>query len=267
MLNFAKKIALDAGDIVKKFYYSDSLDIENKSEKDLVTEADKACEKFLVEKIKSEFPDHGILGEEGTAKEGKEYTWIIDPIDGTSNFAHKLPIFAISIGLEKNENGRKEIILGIVYNPVTGEFFYAEKGKGAFMEMIGANGINMESKKLHVSKEEKLSKSLLETGFHPGFPEIMKENFKYFEKLQLASHTVRRLGAASIDLAYVAAGYFDGYWELKLKPWDLAGGSLLVTEAGGKITRGDGSTFTIYSETLLATNGLIHDEMLGYLSE
>lgn len=267
MLNFAKKIALDAGDIVKKFYYSDSLNIENKSEKDLVTEADKACEKFLVEKIKKEFPDHGILGEEGTNKEGKEYTWMIDPIDGTSNFAHKLPIFAISIGLEKNENGRKEIILGIVYNPVTGEFFYAEKGKGAFMEMIGANGINMEPKRLCVSKEKKLSKSLLSTGFHPGYIDSMKENFKYFEKLQLASHTIRRLGAASIDLAYTAAGYFDGYWELKLKPWDLAAGSLLVTEAGGKITRINGSEFSMNDENILATNGLIHTAILEHLSQ
>ena len=133
------------------------------------------------------------------------------------------------------------------------------------MEIIGANGINMEPKRLKVSKEEKLSKSLLATGFHPAYIESMKENFKYFEKLQLASHTVRRLGAASIDLAYVAAGYFEGYWELKLKPWDLAAGTLLITEAGGELTRIDGSAFSIYGENILATNGRIHEEMLKYL--
>lgn len=266
MLNFAKQIALKAGDIVKKYYYSDNLVIENKSEKDLVTEADKACEKFIVEAINKEFPDHGILGEEGFSNDNtKDYTWIIDPIDGTSNFAHRLPIFAISIGLEKtNPDNSKEIILGIVYNPITGEFFYAEKGKGAYLEIIGANGINMEPKRLHVSKESKLSKSLLTTGFHPAFPELMKRNFAYFEKLQMASHTVRRLGAASIDLAYVAAGYFEGYWELKLKPWDMAAGVLLVTEAGGKITALNGPDFSIYDPEILATNNLIHEEMLTY---
>ncbi|MDP4008348.1 MAG: inositol monophosphatase family protein [Candidatus Peregrinibacteria bacterium] len=265
MLNFAKRIALEAGDIVKKYYYSDHLVIENKSEKDLVTEADKACEKFLVEAINKEFMGHGILGEEGFSNDNtKDYTWIIDPIDGTSNFAHRLPIFAISIGLE---NKNKEIILGIVYNPISGEFFSAEKGKGAYLEIIGANGINMEPKKLQVSKETKLSKSLLATGFHPAFPKMMKRNFKYFEELQMASHTIRRLGAASIDLAYTAAGYFEGYWELKLKPWDMAAGVLLVTEAGGKVSTLDNSDFSIYDPEILATNGLIHEEILTYFKQ
>ena len=283
MLNFAKQIVLEAGDIVKKYYYSENLKVENKSEKDLVTEADKACEEFLVKKIKAEYPSHNILGEEGTAeitaedmlnnitKSSEElplesYKWIIDPIDGTTNFAHRVPIFGISVGLEKTDKaGKTEIVLGIIYNPISGEFFYAEKGKGAYLEMIGANGINIEPKRLQVSKEKQLSKSLLTTGFHPAFPELMKRNFVYFEKIQMASQTVRRLGAASIDLAYVAAGYFEGYWELKLKPWDLAAGVLLVTEAGGKITALDGSDFSIYNPEILATNGSIHEELLKYL--
>ena len=277
MLEFAKRIALEAGEIVKKYYYSEDLVIENKSEKDLVTEADRACEKFLVDKIKAEFPKHEILGEENynnsvTSKDKRSetnntYKWILDPIDGTTNFAHKVPIFGISIGLEKTHtDGTKEIIVGVVHNPITGELFYAEKGGGAYLEMISGHGIHMEPKKLEVSSQNKLSKSLLATGFHPGYPELMEENFRHFEKLQLASQTVRRLGAASIDLAYTAAGYFEGYWELKLKPWDLAAGCLLVTEAGGHITRKDGSQFSIYSEDILATNGHIHQHIQQYLS-
>lgn len=303
MLEFAKQITLEAGEIVKKYYYAEELHIENKSEKDLVTEADKACEEFLIQKIKAEYPSHHILGEEGLAevtaddvlnmmkKDAQEmepvemnaepidttivpeelplesYKWIIDPIDGTTNFAHGVPLFGISIGIEKtNTDGSTEMIIGIIYNPVTGEFFYAEKGKGAYLEMIGANGITMEPKKLQVSSQTELSKSLLATGFHPGFPELMERNFEYFKKLQLASHTVRRFGAASIDLAYTAAGYFEGYWELKLKPWDLAAGVLLVEEAGGKITALDGSPCSIYDAEILATNGSIHEEMIEHLT-
>jgi len=267
MLEFAKQITLEAGEIVKKYYYSDNVKVENKSEKDLVTEADKECEKFLVQKIKAQYPDHDILGEEGTSGENEnaQYKWVLDPIDGTTNFAHKLPMFGISVGIEKYyEDGRTEIVVGVVYNPITGEFFYAEKGEGAYLEIVGSS---MEPKKLHISKVTELKKSLLATGFHPGYPDLMKKNFAYFEDLQLASHTVRRLGAASIDLAYVAAGYFAGYWELKLKPWDVAAGVLLVTEAGGKVTKLDGSPYSIYSEDILATNGLIHEEIETHLKK
>ncbi len=296
MLNFIKQIILEAGDLVKEYYYSDDLKIENKSEKDLVTEADKACEEFLIKKIKAEFPGHEILGEEGIAETTTEdvlnmmknspttelekeaaapidtnveleelplqnYKWIIDPIDGTTNFAHRVPIFAISIGLEKNG----EIIAGAIYNPITGELFSAEKGGGAYLEMIGATGIKTEPKRLQVSKMDS-HRALLATGFHPGYPEMFEKNIEFFKKIMHASHTVRRLGAAAIDLAYVAAGYFEGFWELKLNPWDVAAGALLVTEAGGHITHIDGSPYSIYNQNILATNGHIHEEMVKQLN-
>ena len=261
MLGFLQHIALEAGELVKKYYYKPNILIENKGEKDLVTEADKACETFLLKKIKEQYPEHGFLGEEGIGNDpGKQYVWIIDPIDGTSNFAHHLPIFGISIALEYEG----EITHGVVYNPISGEFFYAEKGKGAYLQIIGANGLKTDPKKLAVSKISNLIKGLVATGFNPSKSETMERNMEYFRRMLHSAHAVRRLGAASIDLAYVAAGYFEAYWEFSLKPWDVAAGILLVTEAGGTVSKIDGQPYSYYTDdNLLATNTELHPAMIS----
>ena len=218
----------------------------------LVTEADHAAEKAIIEKIRADFPHHQILSEEcGAIGEGQEYKWIIDPIDGTVNFANGIPICCVSIGLEYNG----EMILGAVYNPNMNEFYFAEKGYGA----------TLNQKKIQVSSKKEVISSCLVTGFPYTYLDEPNGPLQVFEKLIRKGIPVRRLGSAAIDLCWVAAGRFDGFYEHKLQAWDSAAGYLIVTEAGGKVTDFEGKAYSPYQPHILATNGLIHEELLKYV--
>ena len=250
MLSFAIETAQDAGKILLEKFGRD-IDISKKGDIDLVTEADLASEKFIIERIKNHYPKHSILAEEsGEAVfigESK-WKWIIDPLDGTTNFAHGYPCFCVTLAIEHKE----EIVIGVTYDPTRDELFYAEKGKGA----------SLNGKPVKVSETQKLSESLLVTGFPYNIAE--REDFaRHFVRMLLSSRAVRRDGAAAIDLAYVACGRFDGFWEEGLNPWDVAAGVLMIEEAGGQISYYDGSPVSIYTPPLCATNGFIHREMLA----
>lgn len=254
LLQIAKKLAHDAGKLALQIQ-ENGFEISTKSSwADMVTEADKACENLIIKTIKQNFPDHSILGEEsGKTEGGSEYKWIIDPIDGTTNFAHGLPIFGISIAIIKDGNP----IIGVVEIPALKETFWAQKGEGAFLN----------EKPIHVSDTQEISKSLLATGFP-----YKREGARYemaiklFNEFYKPCHGVRRLGAASIDLCFVAAGRFDGYWEYDLKPWDIAAGKIIIEEAGGQVTNMDGTTLDPKKEAILATNGHLHKEMLTQIA-
>jgi myo-inositol-1(or 4)-monophosphatase len=240
-------IAREAGALLLH-YFKQRVKIEYKGDVDLVTVADRSSEKLIVERVRAAWPDHDIVGEEGTRQEtGAEYRWYIDPLDGTTNFAHGYPVFCVSMGLER----RGEMVAGVLYDPTRNELFAAEKGKGAFL-----NGEPM-----RVSQTKRLAESLLGTGF-PSFKRHKNPNIHFYHQLTLHSHGVRRAGSAALDLANVACGRYDGFWELNLNPWDTSAGTLLVTEAGGVVTRFDGSPFRIDSKETLASNGLLHDELM-----
>jgi myo-inositol-1(or 4)-monophosphatase len=220
----------------------------------LVTEADHAAEKAIIEVIKSKFPGHYILTEEsGKLIQDSEYKWIVDPIDGTVNFAHGIPICCVSIGLEKNG----QIIMGAVYNPNLDEFFFAEKGKGATLNDTA----------IHVSEQTEVISAMLVTGFPYTYINMANGPLEIFERFIRKGVPVRRLGSAAIDLCWVAAGRFDGFYELKLEPWDSAAGYLIVEEAGGKVTDFNGEKYSVYQHRILATNGKIHDEMLDVINQ
>ncbi|MEO8403375.1 MAG: inositol monophosphatase family protein [Chitinophagaceae bacterium] len=218
-----------------------------------VTEADHASEKAIFEVIKSKFPDHYILSEEaGEIVQDSNYKWIVDPIDGTINFAHGIPLNCVSIGIEHNG----EMILGAVYNPHLNEFFLAEKGKGA----------TLNDKPIHVSNETEAIKACLVTGFPYTYINIPNGPLEIFERFIRKGVPVRRLGSAAIDLCWVACGRFDGFYEHKLEAWDSAAGYLIVEEAGGRVTDLVGNKFSPYQHKILATNGKIHDEMLDVIN-
>jgi myo-inositol-1(or 4)-monophosphatase len=254
MITVAIEAAQEAGHFLKsnvgKFR---QLERKIGQETNLVTEIDKQSEALIVNKIRAHFPDHAILGEEGGSSAGtSEYKWIIDPLDGTTNFTHGLPLFCVTIGIEY----RGEIIAGAIYDPNADELFTAEKGKGAFL-----NGT-----RIGVSKNETLINSLLVTGF----PYTIKENpgnvIQHFTTFLPLAQGVRRLGSAALDLAYVACGRFDGYWEVYLNAWDKAAGILLVQEAGGMVTDFyNDPRDIIYQPNTLASNGIIHAQMLEVL--
>jgi myo-inositol-1(or 4)-monophosphatase len=226
--------------------------VAHKSETNLVTEVDIAAERLIVSLIHEAFPDHAILAEEGYSRSARgPVTWIIDPLDGTTNYAHRYPVFAVSIGLEVEG----ELEWGVVYNPNLGEFFTARRGQGAF-----CNGT-----RLRVSETDALGSSLLSTGFGYELSKLERNNLGYFSEFMLRSRGVRRGGAAAIDYCYVAAGILDGYWELHLHPWDSAAGNLLVREAGGVTTDLDGNPASIYQPEIVASNGRIHEQMLSIL--
>ena len=218
-----------------------------------VTEADHAAEKAIFEVIKKDFPTHFILSEEaGEIKMDSEYKWIIDPIDGTINFANGIPICCVSIGVEHNG----KMVMGAVYNPLMNEFYFAEKGMGA----------SLNDKKIVVSSKEKVINSCLVTGFPYTYLDTPNGPLQVFEKLIRKGVPVRRLGSAAIDLCWVAAGRFDGFYEHKLQAWDSAAGFLIVEEAGGKVTDFNGNYYSVYQPGLIATNGLIHDELLAIVN-
>lgn len=218
-----------------------------------VTEADHASEKAIFEVIKNDFPNHFILSEEaGEIKMDSEYKWIIDPIDGTINFANGIPICCVSIGVEH----KGKIIMGAVYNPLMNEFYFAEKGLGA----------TLNNKKISVSNKTEVVNSCLVTGFPYTYLDTPNGPLQVFEKLIRKGIPVRRLGSAAIDLCWVAAGRFDGFYEHKLQAWDSAAGFLMVEEAGGKVTDYEGNYYDVYQPHILATNGKIHKEMLGIIN-
>ena len=232
----------------KEFTVSNKEGINN-----LVTEADHAAEKAILSVIYKNFPGHQILAEEtGEIKQDSTYKWIIDPIDGTVNFAHGIPLNCVSIGIEYET----EIVLAAVFNPHLNEFYFAEKGKGAFLN----------DKPIHVSDQDETSKSCLVTGFPYTYINMPNGPLEIFERFIRKGVPVRRLGSAAIDLCWVAAGRFDGFYEHKLEPWDSAAGYLIVEEAGGRVTDHEGNKFSVYQHRVLATNGKIHDEMLAVMS-
>ncbi len=228
-----------------------------KGEVDIVTEADRRSEQAVVARLRSHFPKHEIVAEEGGGSgtagaqgTGPRYCWYVDPLDGTTNFAHGYPCFCVSIGLAEISGGIEDLLVGVVLNPVSGELFTAVKGEGAFLN----------NKKIQVSSVERLATSLLATGF-PSVKRAQNPNIHYYWDFTLRSHGVRRDGSAALDLAGIACGRFDGFWEFGLKPWDTAAGILLVREAGGMATDFAGRPYRVGAQELLASNRRIHAEM------
>ena len=227
--------------------------IDYKGEINLVTEADRQSEEVILSIIKDNYPDHHILAEEtGESGNSSPFKWIIDPLDGTTNYAHGYPCFCVSLAIEYE----KEVIYGAVYDPVKDELFTAEKGKGAFL-----NG-----KEIKTSSTKQLDQSLLCTGFPYDVRDDMDSNMINFRTFLMKAQAVRRDGSAALDLCQTAAGRFDGFWEQKLFPWDVAAGGLLVTEAGGKLSNFKGENFSIYDNEIVASKGIIHDQMVEALS-
>tara|TARA_Y100001970_G_scaffold124890_2_gene154663 strand:- start:25854 stop:26660 length:807 start_codon:yes stop_codon:yes gene_type:complete len=253
-LEFAIKIAKEAGSIQMK-YFGNITSLEKKSTNiDLVTKADIESEKYIIKQINKRFPNHSILAEEsGNNSNNSEYLWIIDPLDGTTNFTHNLPIFAVSIGLVKKNIGT---ICAVVYNPAADKCFYAEHKKGAYLN----------KKAIKCTSSNTLSNSLLATGFPYLHDDRYDLSFEIFKEFYDRTRGIRRLGAASLDLCFVAMGRFDGYYEYKLKAWDICAGSLIAIEAGAKVTDWDNSKLPSDGSRILATNGLIHDEMVKILT-
>ena len=247
--------ATEAGAVELRRYFNNAdLKISNKEGvNNWVTEADHAAEKAIMDAIAAVYPDHFILSEEtGEIKTDSEYKWIIDPIDGTINFASGIPICAISIGLEKNG----EMIMGAVYNPFINEFFFAEKGMGA----------TLNNNKISVTQKKEVLHSCLVTGFPYSYLDEPNGPLQVFERFIRKGVPVRRLGSAAIDLCWVAAGRFEGFYEHKLSAWDVAAGFLIVQEAGGKVTDMTGNPYSPYHHQIVATNGLIHEELLEVIN-
>jgi len=242
--------AVQAGAAQLQHYFNGNFKITNKEGiNNLVTEADHAAEKAIIEVIQQAHPEHFILSEEtGEIKTDSEIKWIIDPIDGTVNFANGIPLCCVSIGVEKEG----QMILGAVYNPFMNELFFAQKGMGSYLN----------DKQIHVSDKSTVIKSCLVTGFPYTYLDSPNGPIQVFEKLIRQGIPVRRLGSAAIDLCWVAAGRFDGFYEHSLQAWDSAAGFLLVEEAGGKVTDFEGNYYSPYQPHILATNGKIHDELL-----
>ncbi len=250
-------IAREAGALLIH-YFSQHLKIEYKGDADLVTAADRAAEKLIRERITQKWPGHDVLGEEqGLNDQGSDYRWYVDPLDGTTNFAHGYPVFCVSMALERRlpaEPARR--IAAVIYDPTRDELFSAEPGRGAQL-----NGVT-----IRVSKTTALKECLLATGF-PSHKRHKNPNIYFYHQITLHSHGVRRAGSAALDLCNVAAGRFDGFWEFNLNPWDTAAGVLIVEEAGGSVTRFDGSPFELNSRETVASNGLIHVELLKEFTE
>jgi myo-inositol-1(or 4)-monophosphatase len=245
--------ALSAGELLKKAFGT-TFEITSKPGKhNLVTECDKAAEHLIIKKLSAEFPTHGFLAEEGGQTKTGDIMWIIDPLDGTVNFAHNIPIFSVSIAATEG----MDVLCGVVFHPMTGELFVAEKGQGAFLN----------DRPIHVSPTPKLEQAYMTTGFPYNVDEDPLHCIETFDKLTRLGIPIRRLGSAAIDLSYVAAGRFDAYWEVSLQPWDVAAGLLIVEEAGGRVTHYDGKRIDPRKDgTVLASNGHLHDELLHQVS-
>lgn len=241
-----QELAREAGALLMSFF--GKVSIEYKGDVDLVTQADRSAEKMIVERIRKQWPDHDLIGEEGSRREtGSDYRWYIDPLDGTTNFAHGFPVFCVSMALEY----KGERIAGVIFDPTRDEMFAAEKGSGA----------QLNGRPAHVSATPRLKESLVATGF-PSHKRHKNPNINFYHQITLRSHGVRRAGSAALDLCYLSCGRFDAYWEFNLNPWDTAAGVLLVQEAGGKVTNFTGGPFNIDSREVLGSNTLLHDELL-----
>jgi myo-inositol-1(or 4)-monophosphatase len=248
LLEVAKEAAYAAGEIQLSFFGKKKEISHKANEFDLVTNADKLSEEKIMSIIQANFPDHDILGEESGKHFGEhksEYLWVIDPLDGTTNFAHNFPHFAVSIGLVKNG----KIIMGVVYDVCKNELFWAAEGTGAYLN----------SDPIEISKIGELKKSLLATGFPCIRETTLEENFVYFKEFIYKAQAVRRPGSAALDLCYVAAGRLDGFWELNLAPWDVTAGACIVREAGGKVTNFDSEDFNPEIKDIIASNTFIHE--------
>jgi myo-inositol-1(or 4)-monophosphatase len=252
-LETAVEIAREAGALLST-YFERRIAFETKGEFDIVTEADRASERLVVERLRSRFPSHGIVAEEGGGHESpSEYRWYVDPLDGTTNFAHGFPMFNVTLGLARGS----DVIAGVIYDPVRQEMFTAERGSGAYLN----------NRRVRVSPVSRLGDSLASTGF-PSRKRRHNVNIHFYYQLAMASHGVRRTGSAAIDLAYVASGRLDFFWEFGLNPWDMAAGVLLVEEAGGKISDMKGAAHSITgSPHLLADNGALHEQVLKVFGE
>ena len=264
----AEGIARQAGALLREFY-AKGVETEYKGDVDLVTEADRSSEALIRARLTAAFPAHGIYGEEGTRDQMEsEYRWYVDQLDGTTNFAHGFPAFCVILGLERRAAGLAagqgsmsndkdgEMVAGVIYDPLRDEMFSAERGRGAWL-----NG-----RQIHVSKTKALQEALTATGF-PSQKRHSSPNVHFYQEFTLRSHGVRRAGSAGLDMAYVACGRLDGFWEFNLNPWDTSAGYLLVEEAGGTVTHLDGGKFTLDSHEVLATNGLIAGEMRHLFAE
>ena len=253
-LDFATQIARAAGDVLK--HYADrEKHIELKGRANLVTAADKESESLVIDAIRQRYPGHAILAEESGAlgaAGSPEFKWVIDPLDGTTNFAHRYPFYCVSIALEQNG----EVTCGAVYDPVRDEMFHAARGTGAFMN----------NRRIVVSDVPKLTDSLLLTGFPYNLREQIDTVVAQFRVFLIESQAVRRGGSAALDLCYLANGRCDGFWELNLHPWDTAAGKIVLEEAGGRLTDYAGSPFSIYMKQIVASNSRIHAELLSALA-
>jgi myo-inositol-1(or 4)-monophosphatase len=245
-------IAREAGALLLTYFHQ-GLKIEYKGDADLVTAADRASEALIRERVGKQFPSHDVMGEEqGLDDRGSEYRWYVDPLDGTTNFAHGYPVFCVSMALEHRSATATRRIAGVVYDPTRDELFNAALGCGA----------DLDGKPIHVSKAAQLKECLLATGF-PSHKRHKNPNIHFYHQITLRTHGVRRAGSAALDLCNVASGRFDGFWEFNLNPWDTAAGVLIVEEAGGKVSRFDGSAFVLDSSETLASNGLVHDALVS----
>jgi myo-inositol-1(or 4)-monophosphatase len=252
ILETAIDIAREAGALLAG-YYERGIGYDLKGEFDLVTEADRASETLVVERLQTHFPTHNILGEEGGLRQkSSDYCWYVDPLDGTTNFAHGFPMFNVTLGLER----AGELVAGVIYDPLRQEMYAAEAGGGAFL-----NG-----RRIRVSKAATLETALLATGF-PSRKRHENINVHFFHQVAMSSHGVRRGGSAALDLAYVACGRLDGFWEFGLNPWDMAAGLILVREAGGRFTGMRGGPGQVGGEDIAVSNALIHDELLTLFGE
>jgi len=252
-----REMAREAGALLMT-YFQRHIKIEYKGDADLVTAADRASEKLIRERIAVRWPGHDILGEEqGLSDQGSEYRWYVDPLDGTTNFAHGFPVFCVSIALERSVRGENaKRIAAVIYDPTRDEMFSAELGKGA----------QLNGEPIRVSHMATLGECLLATGF-PSHKRHKNPNIYFYHQITLRTHGVRRAGSAALDLCNVACGRFDGFWEFNLNPWDTAAGALIVEEAGGKVSRFDGSAFEINSRETLASNGLVHEALIAEFRE
>ncbi len=253
-LQIVEPVAKNAGKLILETAEEARADIQHKSPIDLVTKADLESEKYVFNELSRFFPDDAILAEEGRNKEGSSgYTWVIDPLDGTTSFAHGFPFFAVSIGLIDSENVP---VLGAVYNPVMNEYFCACQNEGAFL-----NG-----EKIEVSRQTAMEKALLGTGFPYNRREIMDKILNRLGRMLFVVHDVRRTGSAAMDICYVAAGRLDAYYEEGLQPWDTTAALSILTEAGGKGSKFDGSTFDIFTPEIAVSNGLLQEQLLDLLA-
>ena len=257
----ASAIAKEAGARLREFL-AQGVETEYKGDVDLVTVADRTVEKLIRGRLGEAFPEHGIYGEEGTRErlEG-EFRWYVDPLDGTTNFTHGFPQFCVSLGLEQRPQGVRPdqdgtLVAAVIYDPMRDELFTAERGRGA----------RLNGKPMRVSRTPELAEALVATGF-PSRKRHDNPNIHFYQEFTLRSHGVRRAGSAALDLAYVASGRMDAFWEFKLNPWDTAAGILLVEEGGGRVTDFSGGHFRLDSREILASNGLIHEELLGLFSD